>query len=114
MTTRTHLTSLLAEPLVLDAVVSGSTSYAGRFNWRRGQTADELVEALARARCLRKALAVALWATGAVTVLRAAGWPAQACRTFRHLLYCEGVIEPPRRPTSDDRCRANAKKWGFA
>lgn len=86
MTTRQHLTALLAEPLVLEAVISSHTGYAGRFNWRRGQTADELVEALARARCLRKALAVALWATGALIVLRAAAWPAQA-RTFRHLAH---------------------------
>lgn len=112
MTIRQHLTQLLADEMILAAVVHPETPYAGRFNWRRGDSVDALVGALAKARCLRKALAVACWATGAASVVRALAWPAQA-RSLRHAMYCEGALTPPARPTSDDRCREAAQKWGW-
>lgn len=113
MTIRQHLTALLAEPVVLEIVTGSTTSYAGRFNWRRGDSIAQLVEALGRARCLRAALAVALFATGALVAVQSVAWPWQA-RSLRRLAYCEGALEPHRKPNADDRCRANALAWGLA
>lgn len=113
MTTRQRLTALLAEPLVLEVVVGSSTSYAGRFNWRRGDSVAKLVDALGRARCLRAALAVALFSTGALVAVQSVAWPSQA-RSLRRLAYCEGALEPRRKSNADDRCKANARAWGLA
>lgn len=122
LTLRQHLTALLADPLVFEAVVGESTEYAGRFDWRRGESADALVLALAKARVLRKAYAVALLACGSAHALRwLASWSvatesqARLGRHMAHVAMAAGPGEPSPvrlKPTEAERRQdESVQRW---
>lgn len=90
ITIRQQLAALLAfDGFIVEAVVSADTPYAGRFDWRRGDSVESLVGSLRRARCLRQALTVATFAAGTLGAFRMVAQAAtsDSARAARHQLH---------------------------